>query len=488
MESVDAHNGLARKGLPADGLLAVVKRECPTCELVTPVLRQLQDGPGVVIASQDDPSWPDGHDVVDDTHLNLSWALRTDTTPTLYRFVKGSLVASAEGWHRGQWEEVAEVAGLGTNLPESRPGCGSRIHDPGINAELRRRDSGSKLRSRLVELGSEEDEFEAMYARGWSDGLPLVPPTPSRVETMLTGTSREADEVLGAMPPDLAPCTVEKVAVNAVMAGCLPEYLPTVLAAVEASMTDSFNIHGLSATTYFSGPVVIVNGPVRHQIGMNSGFNALGPGNRANATIGRALNLVVRNVGGAIPGGVDRATLGSPGKYTFCFAEDEEGSDWESLAVERGFASDQSTVTLFAAHGPHEINDQRSRSATSLARSFAAHLHTVSHVKLAGRADAIVVVSPDHARVFGEAGWHKRRLRDEINGILTVPAEQLQRGAGGIEEGLLDPAPGTTISKFGANGLYFVRAGGPAGLFSGILGGWANGPTGSQITTLPIGN
>jgi hypothetical protein len=178
-----------------------------------------------------------------------------------------------------------------------------------------------------------------------------------------------------------------------------------VLAAVEAACTDEFNAHGLLATTYFSGPLVIVNGPVARAIGMNSGGNALGQGNRANATIGRALQLVIRNVGGGRPGEVDRATLGNPGKYTFCFAEDEAGSPWEPLAVERGVAPGTSAVTLFAAEGVRGVVDQLSRDPESLARTFAACLRTVAHPKLAMVWDAILVVSPEHGRVFREAGW-----------------------------------------------------------------------------------
>jgi hypothetical protein len=149
---------------------------------------------------------------------------------------------------------------------------------------------------------------------------------------MLRGTERAADEVVGLIPPNQAPCTVEKVAINAVMAGCKPEYMPVVLAAVEAALIDDFCLHGLLATTYFSGPVVVVNGPVTKAIGMNSGVNALGQGNRANATIGRTLQLVVRNVGGGRPGEIDRSTMGNPGKYTFCFAEKEDDSPWEPLS------------------------------------------------------------------------------------------------------------------------------------------------------------
>jgi hypothetical protein len=194
------------------------------------------------------------------------------------------------------------------------------------------------------------------------------------------------------------------------MAGCKPEYLPVVLAAIEAACIDAFCMHGILATTYFSGPVVIVNGPLAKTIGMNSGGNALGQGNRANATIGRALQLVIRNVGGGKPGEVDRAMLGNPGKYTFCFAEREEDSPWESLAVERGFAADASTVTLFAGEGVQAIMDQQSRTPESLARSFAASLRSVCHPKIAIAADALLVVSPEHSRVFHEGGWSKARL------------------------------------------------------------------------------
>ena len=187
-----------------------------------------------------------------------------------------------------------------------------------------------------------------MFARGWSDGLPLVPPTEERVLRMLDGTARDPQEVVGLIPPALAAATVEKIAINAVMAGCKPEYLPVVLAAVEAVLDESFAMHGVLATTQFVGPVVVVNGPIRRQIGMNAKGNALGQGNRANSSIGRALQLVIRNIGEGRPQEVDRATLGTPGKLGFCFAEDEEASSWEPLAVERGVKPGVSAVTVFA--------------------------------------------------------------------------------------------------------------------------------------------
>jgi hypothetical protein len=213
---------------------------------------------------------------------------------------------------------------------------------------------------------------------------------------------------------------------------------------------------------------------------MNSGVNALGQGNRANATIGRALQLVIRNVGGGRPNEVDRATLGQPGKYTFCFAEDEAGSPWEPLSVERGCAPGTSTVTLFAGEGPRAIVDQHSRNVDSLARSFAACLRTVAHPKLIGW-PALVVVSPEHARVFREAGWSKQQLRARLLDLLTIPAEELAPGAGGIDEG----TPGTEPRrKFNEENLLLVHAGGSAGLFSAVIGGWA--PGGSAPVTQEV--
>src|SRR4051812_10302826 len=399
----------------SDGIVAVVKRDCPTCALVAPVLEDLVVRGVVSTVYRED----------DDDGLEASWRLGIETVPTLLRGDKRIV-----GWSRAQWEELTGVSGLGDGLPDHRPGCGSRTLEPGLTDELAVRFSGSKLRSRRVELAELEDDAEAFFDRGWTDGLPVVAPTEARVLRMLDGVARAPDEVVAVVPPDLVECTVEKVAVNSVLAGCRPEYLPVVLAAVEAACTETFNIHGLLATTYFSGPVMIVNGPIARAIGMNAGVNVLGQGNRANATIGRALQLVIRNVGGGRPGGVDRATLGNPGKYTFCFAEDEIGSPWESLAVERGFAADASTVTLFPGEGPRGIVDQISRTPESLARTFAVCLRSVAHPKLPIAFDALLVVSPEHGRVFRDAGWAKARLRDELDQLLMLPGSELVRGAG----------------------------------------------------------
>ena len=470
-----------------DGLVAIVKRDCPTCQLVVPVLRELAEGDvPLTVYSQDDPTFPGALKVVDDTDLEVSFALDIETVPTLLRVDDGDVVARTEGWRRSDWESLTGRAPLGADLPEYRPGCGSRTLDPDVAAARDDAEGASRLRSRRVALGDHEDDIEAAFERGWSDGLPVVAPTPERVARMLTGTTRDAYDIVAVVPPDLVECTVEKVATNAVLAGCKPEYLPVVLAAVEAACTDEFNMHGLLATTYFSGPVVIVNGPIARAIGMNSGVNALGQGNRANATIGRALQLVVRNVGGGRPGEVDRATLGNPGKYTFCFAEDEARSPWQPLHVERGLEPDASAVTLFAGDGVRGIVDQLSRTPDSLARSLAACLRAVPHPKLGFGFDAVLVVTPEHARVFREAGWSKARVRDELLANLQLEGDAVIRGADGIAEGLPEALAGATVPKFPDDGLLLVHAGGGAGLFSAIIGGWINGPGGSQPVTREV--
>ena len=325
-----------------------------------------------------------------------------------------------------------------------------------------------------------------MYDRGWSDGLPLVPPTRERVLRMLEGTSRSGDEVVALMPPNLVDCTVEKVAVNSVMAGCLPEYLPVVLASLEAICTDDFNMHGVLATTMGVGPVLVVNGPIATRIGMNSGVNVLGHGNRANATIGRAVQLVVRNVGGGAPGGVDRATHGSMSKLGFCFAEDEAGSPWTTLAEDRGFDRSQDVVTAFCGEGPRILVDQKSRSAESLVRMLAEGLLASVSPRTVMGMDGLLVLSPEHMARFGDAGWDRPRFMEEIGKLLMVETDGILAGAGGIEEGLPSGLAGLTLPKFRPGGLLVVHAGGPAGLFSAIIGGWVNGQMGSEPTSREI--
>ena len=473
-----------------DGLVVVAKRDCPTCVLIEPVLAALVGGDEPLsVYSQDDPAFPDALDgVIDDRELEASYRLDIETVPTLLRLKDGKEVGRTVGWERAEWRDFTGIGDLGEELPEFRPGCGSLSVGPGMVERLAVRFGDLNLASRRIEIGAMEDEVEACYERGWSDGLPLVPPTEERVARMLAGTTRSAEEVIGLIPPNLAECTVEKVAINAVMAGCKPECLPVVLAAVEAALIDEFCMHGLLCTTMFSAPVVVVNGPVRRAIGMNSGINALGQGNRANATIGRSLQLVIRNVGGGRPGEIDRSALGNPGKYTFCFAEDEEGSCWESLGNEYGVPEGKSSVTLFAGDGMQGVVDQKSRTPESLAKSFAACLRVVDHPKLAMAGDAMMVISPEHERVFRKAGWSKARLKEELHTLLQLPGAEMMMGVDDIEEGLPEKLRDATVPKFRAEGLHIVRAGGPAGMFSSIIAGWAaSGEKGSIAVTKEVG-
>jgi hypothetical protein len=476
------------KNLP-EGWIAVVKSECQTCTMVQPVLEHLdRERSPLTVFSQDDPEFPTGvATVIDDTEMAYSYHLNIEVVPTLIRIENGQEVNRIYGWDREEWRAFTGITDLGQDLPAQRPGCGARNLDPEIADELALRYQAAALKARRIELDAREDDMEACFERGWSDGLPVIPPTEDRVQRMLQGSHRAPHEIAGIIPPNQATCTVEKVAINAVMAGCKPEYMPVVLTAVEAACMDDFCMHGLLATTYFSGPVVIVNGPIAAAIGMNAGLNALGQGNRANATIGRALQLVIRNVGGGRPGGVDRATLGNPGKYTFCFAENEADSPWESLSVERGFQPGISTVSLFAGDGVQAVMDQLSRTPESLARTYANSLKGVAHSKIFMVADAMLVVSPEHARVFRDSGWTKQRLRQEIDEVLKTSGKDLVRGAQEIAEGMPEMFADADLTKFRPGGLHILHAGGGAGMFSAIIGGWvASGPVGSQSVTKEI--
>lgn len=470
-------------------ITVVVKENCPTCVHIVPALEQMiASGLAVRVICQDNPNFPESvEQVIDDSDLGQSWQLGIEIVPTAIRFSGDKEIDRVAGWNRPEWEAFSGLAPLAPDLAENRPGCGSLSLEPGRFEELEVRFKGDIMTSRRISVDAYSDDMETAFERGWSDGLPVVPPTEIRVMAMLRGTHREPSEVVGNVPPNLSPCTVEKVAINAVMAGCKPEYLPVVLAAVEAALVDEFCMHGLLATTWFSGPVAIVSGPVAKSIGMNWAENALGQGNRANSTIGRALQLVIRNVGGGKPGEVDRSTLGSPGKLGFSFAEDETDDFWPSVAMDQGAERTDSAITLFAGDGVQGILDQKSRTPESLAKTFSESLKAVGHVKMVMASDAILVVGPEHFRVFKDAGWSKDRLRQELEKNLLRPGTELIVGAGGMAEGLPDKFKDKMLPKFRPGGLLIARAGGEAGMFSAIIGGWgATGSIGSIPTTRKI--
>ena len=454
--------------------------------MVVPVLRHMAERAVLTVYTQDDPGFPGDPAAIHDADLSVSWHHDIETVPTVIKVVGGVEVGRTTGWWRDQWESLTGITGLGEDLPVMRPGCGSMSVDPDLVDTLRVRFGATILRSRRIEVAELEDEIELMFQRGWTDGLPVVPPTEERVLRMLTGTQRRPDEMVATVPPDLVDISVEKVAIAAVMAGCLPEHLPWVLTAVEAVCTDEFNMHGLLATTMPVGPVIVCSGPGTRRIGMNSGINALGQGNRANSTIGRALQLVVRNVGGGRPGEVDRATHGNPGKLSFCFAEDDVTSPIGTLAGSRGVADGVDALTVFPGEGPRCAIDQLSRTPESLAASLAANLRTVHHPKLPLGFDAILVLGPEHARVFADGGWDRERIVAELHARLQLPGREIVRGAGGIAEGVPESLVDATLPKFKPDGLLLAFAGDRAGLFSTIIGGWVNGTVGSTPVTRQV--
>jgi hypothetical protein len=315
----------------AAAVVCFVKEDCPTCNEVMPVLAAWHRAfaahrPLLVVGQTTDGNRKLERDfeldfgILDDTSLEVSYDWDVDVVPTVV--LTGAEPVTLTGFVRDEWQRAADelAAALGVAVPDVdwsalpawRPGCGSLSAEPLIAERLRARADGSPLRARRIEVASADDPIEFLFDQGMTDGLPVVPPTPERVLRMLAGTRRDPQELVAVVPPNMGEATVEKVAINAVMAGCRPEYLPVVLTALEAVCTDAFNAHGVMSTTMGASPVIVVNGPIRQRIGMNMRLGALGQGNRANATIGRALRLVLRNVGGARPGGTERSTLGNP--------------------------------------------------------------------------------------------------------------------------------------------------------------------------------
>jgi hypothetical protein len=337
------------------------------------------------------------------------------------------------------------------------------------------------------------DDIEAWFERGVTDGLPVVPPTRARVDAMLAAAGRDPAALIARVPPNLGKATVEKIAVNAVMAGCRPEYLPVVLAVVEAACDPVFNLHGQSGTTNAASPLIIVNGPVRPRLGLNCAAGVFGPGYRANATIGRTLRLIMINLGGTRAGQISMSTMGHPGRYTYCIGEHEEASPWEPLHVERGFAPTDSTVTLFSGESPFMINDHLSRSAPQLVASLgwsAAGLWNHKSFPLYGH--TLWIIGPEHARTLAEERWSKQDVRQYLYETIRRPARELAPGPDGAETGRLrdtasGPAPNEGIPKFPSpEEIVIMVAGGTAGRFSAVVPGWMGGELGSRPVTKRI--
>lgn len=271
------------------------------------------------------------------------------------------------------------------------------------------------MKSELPHIVDQHAAFDAVnehfYERGWTDGLPIVPPTEERVQAMLSGMpSRTADEEISIVPPRMGQATMRRIAVNAVMAGAKPEYLPVIVAALQAVSEPAYGLSHRQTTTHAGAPLIIVNGPVVARLRINCGRGLFGPGWRANATIGRALRLVLVNIGGAGPG-VDASQTGHPGKYTYCIAEYEAANPWEPLHVERGYAREESVVTVVNTEAPHSMTENIQTDPDEIVRTFASCMATLGVNNLYSQGNPVLVLGIEHAHHIAAAGWSKLDLQ-----------------------------------------------------------------------------
>jgi hypothetical protein len=338
--------------------------------------------------------------------------------------------------------------------------------------------------------------IEFCYQQGWTDGLPVIPPTEERVAAFLAHVERGRDDMIGMVPERRRRVTVEQVVANAVMAGCLPEYAPVVVAAVEAMLQPPFNLVGPSASLGGSAILVIVNGPVVEDLQINCRNNLFGPGNRANATIGRAVRLVLMNTCGAIPGLFDRSCLGHPGKYTYCIAENVQDSPWLPLHVERGFAPEASAVTVFACEGPRQVRNSLSPTPegvlttisdamSSLGTSLTTSGSVADSASGTRQGEMVIVVAAEHMQTISRHGWAKRDVRIYLSEHARRTVADLKRGGGlpgAVEPG--DEQQYVAVVER-PDDLMIVAAGGDEGAMSAVILSW--GPkVSSTAVTWPI--
>ena len=324
---------------------------------------------------------------------------------------------------------------------------------------------------------------ELMYETGWTDGLPVVPPTKDRVREFTDPLGRPPDELIAEIPPLGGKATVERIAVNAVMAGCLPAHLPVVITALEAMMDERFNLRGVQCSTGIHSPLLVINGPIAKELDINSGYNCFGQGWRANATIGRAVKLILVNLGGAIPGTINKSTFGHPGAYTYCIAEDEAANPWEPLHVEAGFAESDSTVTVYPAEAPHNIMYHAANPRDFLT-VLADSMCTLGNVQMYVMGDTFVVLGPEHARMLAEAGWRKRDVKLFLFEHARKPVRLLRKG--GPPQGderrdlfwprFVDPADDDQMVPVvrRPENINIIVAGGAGGPHSAYLPGWGS--------------
>lgn len=329
----------------------------------------------------------------------------------------------------------------------------------------------------LLVVESDQTAIDDLYQENWwSDGLPVVPPTEQRVAAMLGRHASRADEVIGKVATGYGLATYRSIAVNAVLAGCRPAYFDTVVAAVKAVIDPAFNLHGIQATTHPAGPMIMVNGPIVDRIGMNAGSNTFGPGNRANASIGRALSLCIRNIGLAIPGGLDATTLGHPGKYSYCFTE-SSASPWPHFHADRGFAAEESTVTVYAADAPLCLCDYGRTAAEELLLTIAESVAVPGTYNAFFREDLWLVMAPEHAEIIDSDGWSKADVCRFMYEHARLPTATLRhRGLYGfadrsVRRAWLDQADDMVPIVDSPDRVNIAVAGGPYGGYTAVIFG-----------------
>jgi hypothetical protein len=326
--------------------------------------------------------------------------------------------------------------------------------------------------------------IEAYYEAGWTDGLPVVPPSATSIGAMLAAGGFRGDEVIGEIPGRNTVVVADKVAINAVMAGCRPEYLPVVVAAIRGLCHPDFAYHGPASSTGGSAMVLIVNGPVARRLGINAGNNAFGQGHRANATIGRAVRLTMMNVMNTRPGLLDRATLGNPGKYSFCFAEHEDDHPWEPLHVARGGRAEDSAVTVYASNSLYQVYNQLAAEPEPLLRCFADALGNLGSPNVKGFNEALVVLAGEHAEILRASGWSRKQVQQFL-------VEHTRRRVADFKRAARLPGPVEAADETTWRSLFerpedilIVCAGGRAGSWSACLPGWGTKWTRAVTTVI----
>ncbi len=503
--------------LTGPALIAFFKTDCPACHLALRYLdglsRQFAVSGSVVAVSQDDPaSTQDLIRSLDldmpvrfDTDLEASVACALEAVPALFLVNGAGLVAdSSQGFDKADLNRFsAALAGLlgvaapspvpaGDGNPDFQPGCVSRHLEPDSDAagaaplDLYSRRGG---RASRVDVPDSIAAEEWCYEQDFADPLPVIPPSVQRVDRMLAACALAPDEIVAHVPPNYGPASVEKVAANAVMAGCLPEYMRVLLPAVRALCDERLDIHGVQGTTHFAAPLAIVNGPVRLELGFACGSNVFSNAARANSTIGRALQLILRNLGGAAPGRIDMSTMGNPGRFSFVIGENEEASPWGPLADDFGIAPGRNAVSFFCAEPPRPVSEHKARTAEVLLRALCPVLANLWTRRVCKRSEALVVIGPEHAATLGRSGFTKQDVVDFLFENTGVPVSEYDGdgGEGTHEVGGYDECVIRGVRCYRKfrhpESIRVMVAGGPAGKFSAVLGSWATGPRGSQIVS-----